>query len=176
MLIDYLIDVFIFILGLCIGSFLNCVIYRLALQNFSFWKNLGGLSRSFCPHCKHVLSWRDLFPVFSYLFLGGKCRYCRKKISVQYPLAELSTALIFLLIFNLQFSILDEFSIIKFLDIVFLFYVASALIVIFVYDLKHYLIPDKILFPAIIVVFLYRLIENLFHWSLIENWPLKIEN
>jgi len=141
------------ILGLCIGSFLNCVIYRLEEE-----KSLNG--RSFCPNCKHNLTWKDLFPVFSYLFLGGKCRYCAKKISWQYPAVEFATGIIFLLIFNFQFSIFNEFSIIQFLNLAFLFYIASALIIIFVYDLKHYLIPDKVLLPAIIITFIFCIFEE----------------
>jgi prepilin signal peptidase PulO-like enzyme (type II secretory pathway) len=135
----------VFVLGACIGSFLNCYIYRLENK-----KSLKG--RSFCPHCKHTLNWQDLFPVFSFLFLRGKCRYCKKKISWQYPVVELATGIIFLLIFNFKF--------LSILNLAFLFYVASALIIIFVYDLKHYIIPDKVLFPAIIVTFLYRLFES----------------
>jgi prepilin signal peptidase PulO-like enzyme (type II secretory pathway) len=90
------------------------------------------------------------------LSLGGKCRYCKKKISWQYPIVEIATALIFLLIL--------AFSHYALLNIVFLFYVFSVLIIIFVYDLKHYLIPDKVLFPAIIIAFLFRIL-NLFRIS-----------
>ena len=169
--------IFVFIFGLCIGSFLNCVICRLEQK-----KSLNG--RSFCPYCKHTLRWLDLIPVFSFLFLKGKCRYCKKKISVQYPLVEVATGLIFLIIFNFHcllpvgfFSIFNEFLIIQFFNLFFLFYVSSALIIIFVYDLKHYLIPDKVLFPAIVIAFLYRILEFLIlNWGLIENWKLKIEN
>jgi len=158
MFISYLLGFFVFVLGLCIGSFLNCVIYRLEQE-----KSLKG--RSFCPHCKHALSWQDLFPVFSFLFLLGKCRYCRAKISIQYPLVEIATGLIFLLIFSAQganalgrpASGVGPAEGWNFLYTGLLFYVASALIIIFVYDLKHYLIPDKILFPAIVTTFLYRL-------------------
>ena len=139
-----------FIFGLCIGSFLNCVIYRLEQK-----KSLKG--RPFCPHSKHTLSWQDLFPVFSFLLLKGKCRYCHKKISIQYPLTEISTALIFLLISN-------QFQISNFLNLIFLFYIASVLIIIFVYDLKHYIIPDKILFPAIAIAVIYDLIPP-YNWS-----------
>ena len=139
---------FIFILGLCIGSFLNCVIYRLEEK-----KSLKG--RSFCPHCKHTLIWKDLIPVLSYIILGGKCRYCEKKISLQYPVVELATGILFLLIFNLQMS-LPEFTLPEFFNLIYLFYVASVLVIIFIYDFKHYLIPDKILFPAIIVSLFYQ--------------------
>jgi prepilin signal peptidase PulO-like enzyme (type II secretory pathway) len=145
--------IFIFLLGLCIGSFLNCFIYRLEKG-----KSLKG--RSFCPHCKHILSWYDLFPVLSFLFLGGKCRYCKKNILIQYPLVEVVTGLIFLLIFNLKFEIFNQFEISKFLNIIFLFYIASVLIIIFVYDLKHYIIPDKVLWPAIAIAFIYQLFSN----------------
>jgi len=163
---------FSFLLGLVIGSFLNCVIYRLE-------KEESLMGRSYCPYCKHTLGWLDLIPLFSFLFLGGRCRYCGAKISVQYPLVEICTGIIFLLIFNYQFSIINEFSIFQFSNLthlLFLFYVSSALVTIFVYDLKHFIIPDKIIFPAIIISFLYRLFENLSHWILIDNWSLKIEN
>jgi len=163
MFINYLISFFVFIFGLCIGSFLNCAIYRLEKK-----KNLKG--RSFCPHCKHPLSWLDLFPVFSFLFLRGRCRYCKKNISWQYPAVELATGLVFLLIFVFA----NDFSIFGLINLSFLFYVVSALVVIFVYDLKHYIIPDKVLFPAIIITFLYRLIENLLvgDYELIYNFIL----
>jgi len=165
MIFYYLISVFVFVLGLCIGSFLNCYIYRLESE-----KSLKG--RSFCPHCKHSLSWKDLFPVFSWLFLGGKCRYCHKKISAQYPLVELATGILFLLIFKfLIFNFSNNFLISQFLNLAFLFYIASALIIIFIYDLKHYLIPDKVLFPAIAVALLFRLLENLY---LMPNYLLAV--
>jgi len=94
------------------------------------------------------LHWKDLFPVFSFLFLGGKCKYCRKKISWQYPIVEISTALMFLLIFN--------FVNFNFVNLIFLFYISAPLIAIFIYDLKHYIIPDKILLPAIIITLVFR--------------------
>jgi len=145
----YLIDILVVILGLCIGSFLNCVVYRLEQE-----KSLAG--RSFCPNCRHTLSWLDLIPVFSYLFLRGKCRYCGKKISIQYPLVEIATGLTFLLIFNFKFIISSQFLIGQFINLGFLFYVASALIIIFIYDLKHSLIPESVLIPAIIITLIYN--------------------
>lgn len=151
------INIFIFLFGLIIGSFLNCVIYRLALPNFSFWKNLGGLkNRSYCPHCRQTLRWYDLIPVLSYVILKAKCRYCKKKISWQYPLVEISTGLIFLLIFLPTRDLAQRDN---FLNLSFLLIISCFLIVIFVYDLKHYIIPDKIVLPAIAVVALYRLFE-----------------
>jgi len=142
-----MLNLFVFLFGLAIGSFLNCVICRLEKKQ-SFLKG-----RSYCPHCKHVLSWQDLIPVFSFLILGGKCRYCGKRISWQYPLVELLTGILFLLIFNFLINLL----IFKFL---FWILISCFLIVIFVYDLKHYIIPDKVIYQAIAITFLYNLILN----------------
>ncbi len=79
--------VLVFILGLLIGSFLNVCIYRIPLgQNIA-------ISRSHCMKCGHVLQWYELVPLFSWLIQGGKCRKCKEKISIQYPLVELGNAL-----------------------------------------------------------------------------------
>ena len=171
MFINFLIYLFVFLLGLCIGSFLNCVIYRLEQS-----KTLKG--RSFCPCCKHKLSWKDLFPFFSFIFLGGKCRYCHKKISIQYPVLELATGALFLIIFNLKFGISNQFEIVKFLNLILWFYIVSVLVVVFVYDLKHYLIPDAVLLPAITITGVYRFVENLAisRWDLAENFKLGVFN
>lgn len=73
----------VFIFGACIGSFYNVIALRLPLKE-SFSKG-----RSHCPNCKHELSTKDLVPFFSYIFLKGKCRYCKNPISIRYPLIEL---------------------------------------------------------------------------------------
>lgn len=154
--------IFIFLFGICIGSFLNCVIYRMELQekmpeNSPDRKAVSFLrGKSFCPHCKHNLSWQDLIPVFSFLFLKGKCRYCSKKISWQYPTIEILTGILFL--FISWFCVTPGVTQIVGANLCFLFFVSCALIIIFVYDLKHYIIPDKVLFPVIGIVFLYQLI------------------
>lgn len=150
-------NIIVFIFGLFIGSFLNCVIYRIESKK-SFLKG-----RSFCPHCKHTLSWLDLIPVFSYLFLGGKCRYCKKKISVQYPLVELLTATLFVAILNYELGIMNY-------EFLFLILNSLFLILIFVYDLKHFIIPDRILFPAILVALGYIFI---FNYELLSNHILS---
>jgi len=139
---------FVFIYGLLIGSFINSLIYRME-NNLSFiW------SRSFCPNCFKNLGFWDLIPVLSFLFLKGKCRYCKKPISFQYPLVEILTGFIFLLVFS-------HFKNIDILTLIFYLITACFLIIVFVYDLKHYIIPDKIVFPAIGIVFLYRIFEFL---------------
>jgi len=151
---DFFNPFFIFLFGLAVGSFLNCLIYRLETGG-SFLKG-----RSFCPHCKHVLNWQDLIPLLSFLILRGKCRYCQQKISWQYPLVELATGIIFLLVFLTYIHI-------NIYTGVYLLIISCFLIVIFVYDLKHYIIPDKVIYPAIVLVFIYQLFGN---------WKLEIGN
>ena len=136
----------IFLFGLIVGSFLNCVIYRLK-TNKSFLKG-----RSYCPNCKHQLQWPDLIPVLSFFLLKGKCRYCQKKISWQYPLVEIATGLLFLAIFNFSAPGGPASG--------WLFSIIPFLIVIFVYDLKHYLIPDKVIYPAIAITFVYDVLMS----------------
>ena len=143
---------FIFVLGTCVGSFLNCVIYRL-YENRSFFTG-----RSYCPKCKHILDWQDLVPVFSFLFLKGKCRYCKEKIALQYPLVEFFTGLLF--IFVTRYSLLvTGYSSHNLLATGYWLLVTCFLIIIFVYDLKHYIIPDRVIYPAIALTFFWRLLE-----------------
>jgi len=123
----------IFLFGLIMGSFLNAVIYRLD-SGESIVK-----SRSHCPKCGHVLAWYELVPIFSFVIQGGKCRECKSNISWQYPLVELATAILFVLVLYHNLPLLYTLTI------------SSLLMVIFVYDLKHYIIPDKIIYPAILV-------------------------
>ncbi|MBI4811985.1 prepilin peptidase [Candidatus Falkowbacteria bacterium] len=195
-----IIYILIFIFGLCIGSFLNAVIFRLEKEESIIWnnkkkKNLkdihsppssegrwrGVLARSHCQHCRTTLKWCDLIPVLSFVFLRGKCRYCNKIISLQYPLVEIITGVLFMMLFgkisNYQFLISNQIQnpndqIFNLISLIYWFYIASSLIVIFVYDLKHYIIPDKILFPTIIISFSYRIFENL-NFGFISNSALR---
>ena len=86
------------VLGGCVGSFLNVVIYRWP-RNLSIRRP----SRSFCPHCEQPIAWYDNVPVVSYLLLSGRCRRCGAAISLQYPLVELATGLVFLLTYDVFF-------------------------------------------------------------------------
>ncbi len=131
------------ILSLIVGSFLNVVILRLE-KGEGF---VGG--RSYCVHCRKTLRWIDLIPVVSFLLLAGRCRYCKKRISLQYPLVEIATGILFFLIFQKLFAV-------NIFEMLALWYIAGSLVVIFVYDLRNYIIPDKVLFPAIVVAFLYQ--------------------
>src|SRR5688572_15032179 len=133
-MIPILIVVF-FILGLIIGSFLNVVILRTHTN-----KSFGG--RSACMSCRSTLAWYELIPVISYLGLGGKCRSCKTNISIQYPLVELLSGIIFALIFYKFYELFfaDPFS----FAISYGFYATffALLLVVSVYDFKHKIIPD----------------------------------
>lgn len=85
--------IFVFIIGAIVGSFLNVCIYRLP-KGESIVK-----PRSYCPNCKKEIAWHDNIPIFSYLILKGKCRFCKVGISPRYFLVEILTALLFLLLF-----------------------------------------------------------------------------
>ncbi|MDD5749642.1 MAG: prepilin peptidase [Patescibacteria group bacterium] len=153
---------FVFIFGLFVGSFLNVVIFRLHRQE-SF---IRGSSK--CLFCGHKLYPQDLVPFFSFLYLRGRCRYCRERFSVQYPLVELATALAFVLIFVRLFG---DFSpeFLTPLVILHLFNwwaLAAFLVIIFVYDLKYYLILDSVVWPAIILALTANLVLGMLVWSL----------
>ncbi|HCM36323.1 MAG TPA: prepilin peptidase [Candidatus Wildermuthbacteria bacterium] len=166
----FLLNVFVFLFGLAVGSFLNAVIYRMGESfNSAQGKKSAFKGRSYCPQCKHQLSWQDLIPVASFVMLGGRCRYCGKPISWQYPLVELATAIIFVAIFNFEFSPsaggLNEFLIPQFLNLLYLAAVASLLIILFVYDLRHYILPDKVLLPAIFISGIWYVVSRMFFQS-----------
>jgi len=144
---------FIFIFGLCIGSFLNAVIWRLHRKE-SFFKG-----RSYCPKCRHSLGARDLIPLLSFLLLKGKCRYCKEKISWQYPVVELATGLLFCLVYWQGIGYKDTLHLTPYtLYLLRDWFFISVLVVIFVYDLKYYLILDKVTIPAIVLAFIVNLL------------------
>ncbi|MFC1630117.1 prepilin peptidase [Patescibacteria group bacterium] len=150
----------VFLLGLTVGSFLNSVIHRLYTKE-SVFVSKDGLAKSYCPHCKHKLSWQDLIPLISFFFLNGKCRYCEKKISFQYPLIEFSTGILFVLVFQFT-AFVHHATIGNFFFTLYLLFAVSALVVVFVYDLKHFIIPDRIIYPAIVVTFVWYILSFLF--------------
>lgn len=155
---------FVFILGLFVGSFLNVVIYRLHRAE-SFVK---GFSK--CLFCGHRLYPMDLFPLFSFVFLRGKCRYCKTKISWQYFLVELATACGFVLIFTHIFTEtniifwLNNLDLLALAQLFFWWLMLCFLLIIFVYDLKYYLILDQVSLPAIVLAFVINLFFG-FAWQ-----------
>lgn len=142
-----LITFIFFALGLVIGSFLNVVILRLHTR-----KSFGG--RSACMSCRHPLSWWELIPVFSYVGLLGRCKNCKTKISIQYPIVELTVGIIFAVLF-LKFQNLFFVSEYGFAAS-YTFYVTffSLLVVGATYDLKHKIIPDAVSIILAVVSFL----------------------
>ncbi|MDP4007178.1 MAG: prepilin peptidase [bacterium] len=164
----------VFGFGLMVGSFLNAFLYRLEVQqglrSVAPKREKTGLSvfqgRSFCPHCGHQLSWQDLIPLVSFVMLRGRCRYCKGKISLQYPFVEFACGLLFVATFSFVMENLLSVSFPQALYILYLWAVVSALLAVFVYDLKHYLIPDKILYPAISLVLLWQV---LLQFQVVEN-------
>lgn len=125
-----LLYLFLIVVGLAFGSFVNCLVYR-TNHNFSFWKG-----RSFCPQCKKLIAWFDNLPLLSFISLRGHCRHCRQKISLQYPLVELAGALLALLA-GWQTGLQEPMALLFSLAIVFSF------LAIFVSDILYYTIPDE---------------------------------
>ena len=143
-LITVIIYVFVFLFGVIIGSFLNVCILRIPQ------KETIVSERSHCMTCGHTLAWYDLFPLFSWLFLGGKCRYCKAKISKQYPIVEFTNGVMAVLCFlfggfsvsnliNGSMSSSEMFY--TFAVIVLSAFLCSVLIVISVIDWRTFEIP-----------------------------------
>ncbi len=93
------------LLGLIVGSFVNVLIHRLPVMILASEDNPASdfnlmTPRSHCPHCHHRLQWFELIPLFSYIFLKGRCRHCTQGISLRYPAVEIVTAVLFLLCLN----------------------------------------------------------------------------
>lgn len=154
-----LIALILLVLGLACGSFVNALVWRLHEQsdskklkvkskkpstNLSIWNG-----RSMCVHCMHTLAWYDLIPVFSWLALSGKCRYCKKPISAQYPIVELVAGLVFAgsyiywptpVHLNGQWLLLATW-----------LAASVGLLALAVYDLRWMLLPNKIIYPTLIV-------------------------
>ena len=148
-----MINIFIFILGSTVGSFLNVLIDRLPKD-----ESING--RSHCDYCKKKIAWYDMFPVLSFFILGGRTRCCNKKLSWQYPLIEIITGISFLLIFNFKFQISNQFLILNFITLISYFGLISCLIVIFVSDLKNHLISDYILLALFTFSLLFHLTNS----------------
>ena len=142
-----IVSVIVFLIGLVFGSFLNVLIYRLPL-GISLLKPIG----SACPHCNYKIKWYENIPVFSYLFLKGRCSSCSDSISKSYPIVELITAVVTLMLYS-NFWIGWEMII-----TISLFYV---LIVLSFIDLKYRAVPDYLLIIVVILAILVGDIINI---------------
>ncbi len=134
MMINYLL---VFLIGLVFGSFLNVLIHRLPLA-ISLFKPLG----SSCPHCNNRIKWYENIPILSYLFLKAKCSNCSEPISIIYPIVEITTAIVTLLIY-MNFWLNWEMIL-----TIALFY---TLIVLSFIDLKYKAVPDYLLIIVVIM-------------------------
>jgi leader peptidase (prepilin peptidase)/N-methyltransferase len=128
----------LFVLGLLVGSFLNVCIYRLPRRESLNWPG------SHCTSCDRPLSWYENIPLVSWLVLRGRCRTCHTPISPVYPIIEALTGLVFLTAFEL-------YALTPLLAVRLLF--ACAMIVLFVIDLQHRILPNVITVPGVVVGF-----------------------
>lgn len=145
-----MVNLFLFVFGAIVGSFLNVVGLR-----FRSGLNLGG--RSACASCAKTLSWWELVPVVSFIFLRARCSACKTKISWQYPLVELWVGILFVSLFSFYGLTIS--------------YLLATLIfciytVILIYDIRHKIIPDSLVYTSIALALVSRLISGgtLFDW------------
>ena len=138
--------IFVVILGSLWGSFANVCIHRLP-------QDKGVVSgRSHCPKCKKKIVWHDNIPIISYLILNAKCRNCKSRISLQYPIVEMINILSFLIIYFL-FGIS--------LTTIFLMVLGLSFLIIFFIDLKYFIIPNSLTFSMMILGFIKSFDPNL---------------
>lgn len=151
---DIILYIFIFLIGITFGSFFTLAIYRIPLrQDITH-------TRSYCPNCKHKLSFWDMIPVFSYIFLGGKCKYCKKKIRARYFLLELFTGITFVLFsVSINFNIYSiSLSTLVYLGVGFL-YIAGLFIIAGIdkekFEIRNEILLYVIIVEAVYIIYLY---------------------
>ncbi|MCR9203693.1 MAG: prepilin peptidase [Halobacteriovoraceae bacterium] len=152
---NFVIRFFSFLFGICIGSFLNAVIYRLP-KGISL-----SASRSHCPGCDKLIFWYENIPLISWIFLRGKCSGCSAKISIQYPFIELLVGVFALLVTPMQYS--------GFQIYYYFFYVSvfATFVAMFFIDLKHKLLPNSLnIYLAIILFSKVVMNKGYDHWLL----------
>ena len=158
-----MIIVILIVCGLALGSFVNALVWRLNIQSTADKTSISSnnhkvqaqpnhdrysilTGRSMCPNCHHELAVEDLIPVLSWILLRGRCRYCGKAIAWQYPIVELLVMILFIVSYiwwPLGFSHIGVFSFVIWL--IFL----TAFVALAVYDLRWFLLPDRIVYPLI---------------------------
>jgi len=142
------------VVGMCMGSFLNCCAYRMC-HSLSIIKG-----RSMCDSCGHTLSALDLIPVVSYLLSGGKCRYCGKKLNPQYLISEIVSGLVYLLVV-LRFGLT--------LETVEYLVLSSLMLCASFADLEDYIIPDILIILGIINRIVFIILSNNFLSELLSS-------
>jgi len=162
----------VFIIGCFIGSFLNVIVDRLP-------RSEGVITgRSHCESCTRKLPWHDLIPLLSFFFLGGKCRYCKARLSLYYPVIEGATGLLFSLTVFLiwqEWVPLSDTMHLYFLTTAYYLCIDALLILVFFTDLKYGIIPFRIVFWALgLTIFWYGFL-TLFQHTLPVNFPVWIQ-
>lgn len=154
--IEFIFIVFLFILGLCVGSFVDVVADRIPREESLIHKG------SYCESCKKRLVWKDLIPVLSYIVQKGKCRYCQSKLSLYYPSVEFITGTSFVVVFLALFSPQSPFLFTpeQLFQLLFALFVVTNLMIIFFTDLKSGIIPFLVLLPLAVVSFFVLLVTN----------------
>jgi prepilin signal peptidase PulO-like enzyme (type II secretory pathway) len=139
--------IFIFALGTVFGSFVSALTWR-------YPRDISTMhGRSLCPKCRDQIRWFDNIPLLSFLFLRGKCRNCKRNISLRYPLIELATGLGFVAILYFATTVQDT------VIFTILFLILEA---IFIIDLEHQIIPDSFVFTGIVIALMYFFIKGTF--------------
>ncbi|MFA5876942.1 MAG: prepilin peptidase [Candidatus Paceibacterota bacterium] len=151
-MLEVLLPLFVFGIGLCVGSFVNVQIFR-----FGFGEHAR--SRSCCMACDMPISWYDLIPIFSYVALSGRCRACGSALSTQYPLIEGIVGFLFLVAFLIMPPVLSLWSILAFTML--LVFIAS-LVALVVYDIRHTLVPMPFIYMLVGSALLASISQSLF--------------
>lgn len=149
-------SIFSFVFGLCIGSFLNAVIYRMP-REISL-----SASRSHCTNCDKLIYWYENIPLISYLFLRGKCSGCGSRISIVYPIVELVVGIFALVV--TPSSVFESFQLFEYFFKVSVF---ATFVAMFVIDLKHKILPNLLnLYLALVLFTKIVLLKGYMHWGL----------
>ena len=146
---NIILTIYFFIIGIVFGSFFNVIGMRVPQQKFL------ESQRSYCPNCKHTLTWYELIPIVSYIVQAGKCRKCKKKISPIYPLIELCTGILFAYsyyTFGYQLEMITALLLV------------SLLIIVVVSDLRYMLVPNTILLVFLPLFISMRILVPLDPW------------
>jgi len=165
-----IVSIYLAVLGLCAGSFVNALVWRIH-ESKDFVRG-----RSQCTSCGHQLATKDLVPIFSWLSLKGRCRYCRQSISVQYPLVEAIAGLTFVASYLLWPSSLQQTG--NLVQLITWLIASVGLLALAVYDLKWMLLPSKILYPTFVVAVLGQVVYLVGYapdkTSFLINWAASI--
>ena len=137
--------IIIFVFGIVLGSFYNVLGYRLPRKESIVFPS------SHCPNCKHKLNFLDLIPILSYIFLKGKCRYCKKKISIIYPIIEFLTGILFVLSYHIYGISIETLIAVTF---------SSVAVITIASDIRYLVINDEILIIGGIILLLLKILSG----------------